>query len=81
MQKKNNNLEEDIKRLEEIVSSMESGVDIEDAVKLYEEGIKLHGKLQARLTTIERKVFEVKNISKLDANDETLPDLELFSKD
>jgi exodeoxyribonuclease VII small subunit len=70
--------EEDMHRLEEIVQKLETGVMIEDAVILYEEGIKLANKLETRLSDIERRVYEVKNVSKLASGEDKEMDMDLF---
>ncbi len=70
--------EADLKRLEEIVEKLESGLSIEEALVLYEEGMKLSGKLELRLADIERKVYEVKNISKLASGEDNKLDVGLF---
>ena len=42
MTKDKNNFEANLKKLEEIVEKLENGeVDLEESVKLYEEGMKL----------------------------------------
>ena len=52
-----NNLEKDLKRLEEIVAKMESEeVSLDDSMKLFEEGIKLSRQCSERLDVAERKV-------------------------
>ncbi len=49
--------EEGLKRLEEIVGKLESGeVPLEEAISLYEEGIKLARALKAKLEEIEMRV-------------------------
>ncbi len=54
---KKNRLEESIKRLEEIVTLLESGdIPLEESVKLFEEGIKLSKKCNESLNKIEEKV-------------------------
>lgn len=75
---KKTTFEEDIKRLEIIVQQLESGIGIEEAIKLYEEGIKLSSRLETRLSDIERKVYAVKNIQELDEEIDDVPDMELF---
>ena len=70
--------EEELKRLEEIVGQLEAGIPIEESLGLYEEGLKLSGKLEKSLGDIERKVFEVKNISKLVKEEDTSLDMDLF---
>lgn len=78
MNKKNDSFEDNLDRLENIVESLESGINIDEAIKLYEEGIKLSTKLDKRLSNIERKVYEVKNIEALDKGKDDTPKLELF---
>ena len=56
-EKSGRSFEDDLKRLEEIVSDLESGAPIEKALILYQEGMKLSGYLESRLTDIERKVY------------------------
>lgn len=72
--------EEDMKRLEEVVSRLETGVGIEDAIQLYEEGMGLTRHLENRLQDIERKVYQVRNIEKIDQGQEDKLDLDLFSQ-
>jgi len=49
--------ETNMKRLEEIVTKMESGeLSLEESLKLFEEGIKLSRMLNKRLEEAERKV-------------------------
>ncbi len=76
--KKKNTFEEDLARLQEIVENMESGLDIESAMSLYEEGFKLSTQLESRLLEIERKVYQVKNLTKIDSGKEDSLDLTLF---
>jgi len=70
--------EDDLKRLEEIVEKLESGVMIEEALVLYEEGMKLSSKLEVKLSDIERRVYEVKNMSKLANGEDKELELGLF---
>ena len=70
--------EDEMKRLEEIVGKLENGVPVEEALLLYEEGMKLSGKLELKLSDIEKKVYEVKNISKLSSGEDVEPDIGLF---
>jgi exodeoxyribonuclease VII small subunit len=77
-EKPGHGFEEDMHRLEDIVQKLETGVMIEDAVVLYEEGIKLANKLEIRLSDIERKVYEVKNVSKLASGEEKDLHMDLF---
>jgi exodeoxyribonuclease VII small subunit len=52
-----NSLEHSIKRLEEIVESMESGnVPLDDAMNLYEEGIQISKECAERLKAAELKI-------------------------
>lgn len=49
--------EKDMNKLREISLKLESGVmDLNESLKLYEEGIKLYRKLNTSLTEIQRKV-------------------------
>jgi exodeoxyribonuclease VII small subunit len=46
-----------LKRLEEIVSELESGdIEIERALKLFEEGTKLARTCQKKLSNVERRI-------------------------
>jgi exodeoxyribonuclease VII small subunit len=78
MSKKAERFEDDLERLEKIVVELESGVGIDEALKLYEEGMKLSLRLESRLTEIQRKVYEVKNIQKIDEGEEKDLELGLF---
>ncbi len=78
IEKSSRSFEDDMKRLEEIVGKLESGVQIEEALLLYEEGMKLSGKLELKLSDIEKKVYEVRNVSRLDNGQDTEPDIGLF---
>lgn len=70
--------EEDLKRLEEIINSLENGVPIEESLDYYQEGMILSGRLEARLSEIERKVFEVKNIGAIARGEDSELKTELF---
>lgn len=49
--------EESLKRLEEIVRTLESGdTPLEESIKLFEEGVKLSGYCNTLLETAEQKV-------------------------
>ena len=49
--------EDDIKELEEIVASLESGdAPLDEAVALFEKGMKLSKKCHERLDTAEQKI-------------------------
>ncbi len=78
MPKKAERFEDDLERLEKIVGELESGVGIDEALKLYEEGMKLSMKLESRLTDIQRKVYEVKNIQKIDDGEDQNLEMDLF---
>jgi exodeoxyribonuclease VII small subunit len=80
-EKSGNTFEQDQNRLEEIVARLESGLPIEEAVTLYQEGIQLSRRLEERLTDIERKIYEVKNIAKLSTGEDREPDISLFHSD
>lgn len=57
MAKKPENFELQIKRLEEIVKSLEGGqLPLEDSLKMFEEGIKLSRACHDRLGEAERRV-------------------------
>lgn len=52
--------EDAIERLGQIVEALESaGLPLEDSLKLFEEGVQLARKSQARLDSAERKVQEL----------------------
>lgn len=54
--------EKSMKRLEEIVESLEVGnIPLEESVKLYEEGMKLSKECQDKLSKAERKIYILKN--------------------
>ena len=49
--------EKALERLEKIVEDLESGnVDLEEALKKYEEGVRLSGICQKRLAQAEKKI-------------------------
>ena len=57
------NYEESIKRLEEIVSFLESGqLPLEDSVKLFEEGAKLSAGCYEMLKSAEQKITNIKDL-------------------
>ncbi len=70
--------EESMGRLEEIVEKLEEGVTIDEAMKLYEEGVTLSNQLETRLTDMERKVYQVKNMDKLVTGEDKELDVDLF---
>ncbi len=51
------NFEKSLERLEEIVEQLESGeVKLEDAIKIFEEGVDLFKLCSARLNEAEKKI-------------------------
>lgn len=55
--KKGNNFEHSLKRLEQIVEALESGgIDLDDVMKIYEEGIELSKQCLDQLTQAELKL-------------------------
>ncbi len=76
------NFEKSLIRLEEIIDNLEEGnIDLDNAVKLYDEGTKLANDCMKQMETIERKVYVLKNgekekISKEYDEDESKTDLE-----
>lgn len=55
--KKEMPFEEKVKRLEEIVNKIEgSDVDLEESIKLFEEGVRLSKECQSALDEAEKKV-------------------------
>lgn len=57
MSKKENNFEEDIKKLEEIANELENGnLDLDEAVSKFEEGMKLSKKCSETLENAEKKI-------------------------
>ena len=81
MSKNVSKFEDDLKRLETIVEALESGIGIEEAIKLYDEGIALSKRLEKRLSEIERKVYEVKNIEKVESGEDEKLELDLFDRE
>lgn len=57
MAKKQDNFETQLKRLEEIVKSLEGGqLPLEDSLKIFEEGVRLSRACHEKLSSAERKV-------------------------
>ena len=55
--KKGNNFEHSLKRLEEIVETLEGGgIELDDVMKIYEEGIQLSKQCLEQLTQAELKL-------------------------
>lgn len=53
-------LEQDIKRLEEIAKTLEKGVNLDESLKLYEEGCKLAKNCLKELEKAKGKIIMVK---------------------
>lgn len=74
--KQDSSFEERLRRLEELSSSMKDGeLPLEDAVKTFEEGVRLARGLEKDLSRIERKIEILINNPELE---EEKPELELF---
>jgi exodeoxyribonuclease VII small subunit len=80
IEKQKESFESILKRLEEIVDLMEKGLPLEESIKLYEEGVILSKKLQERLSKIERRVYEIKNMDKLISEKDKDVELGLFQE-
>ncbi len=74
MTKKNtaNTFEKDFERLEEISNLLEAeNIGLEDAIKLFEEGINLSKKCLAKINKAELKITELKKkIDNVNVNNE-----------
>jgi exodeoxyribonuclease VII small subunit len=69
MKKKENisSFKHDIQRLEEIASLLENEeIELEEAIKLYEEGVELSKKCLNTLKNTELKITELKNKMNID---------------
>ena len=63
MAKKELSFEESMERLEEIVSSLESGeFPLDESLKLFEEGVKLFKFCNKKLESVEKSVKKLVNI-------------------
>ena len=61
MTKDKNNFEKNLHKLEEIVEKLENGeVDLEESVKLYEEGMRLKKVCEEKLKSIELQIKIIK---------------------
>ena len=70
------NFEEQLNRLEELTEKIQKGnVPLDEAVAMFEEGIKLSRKLEKELSRIEQKIEILVN-NPVKASDQ--PELELF---
>ena len=56
---KQKNFEESLKRLDDIIDEIENGASLENAVKLYKEGITLSAAMEGVLTKYETEVAEL----------------------
>ena len=57
--------EQSLKRLEQIVGKLESGeCELEEAIKLFEEGTKLSASCYAMLEKAEQKIINIKKKKK-----------------
>ena len=57
----NNNFESNLKKLELIVDKLESGeIDLEESVKLYEEGMRIKKICDKKLQDIEMQIKKIK---------------------
>ena len=73
------NFEAQLNRLEELTEQIQDGdISLDEAVTLFEEGIKLSKKLEKELTRIERKIEILVNNP---VTEETQPELELFPEE
>ncbi|MGC8765938.1 MAG: exodeoxyribonuclease VII small subunit [Brevinematia bacterium] len=79
-EKQKESFEENLKRLEALVEKMEEGPPLEEALKIFEEGMTLAKKLEERLSNIERKVYEIKNMGKIIRNEEKEIQMGLFEE-
>ncbi len=78
--KKNTNFESSLKRLEDIVNEMEnSQLDIDKAMKLFEEGVSLVNQCSSKLDETKKKIeilvekngkLEKEKFTKKEGNDE-----------
>ena len=71
--KNKNSFEEDLKRLEEISSTLESeNIELDDSMSLYEEGVKLSKNCLQTLKKAELKITELRNeLGKITEESET----------
>ena len=53
-------IEKDIKRLEEIATQLEKGVNLDESLKLYEEGCKLAKQCLKELEKAKGKIIMIK---------------------
>lgn len=64
-----NNFEASLKRIEEIIKALEGNeLDLDESIKLYQEGIELTSKCYVKLNEVEKqsiKILEESEITKL----------------
>ena len=61
IKEKDNNFEDNLKKLETIVDRLESGdIGLEESVKLYEEGMKIKKICDKKLKDIEMQIKKIK---------------------
>jgi len=61
IKEKDNNFEDNLKKLELIVDKLESGdIGLEESVKLYEEGMKIKKICDKKLKDIEMQIKKIK---------------------
>lgn len=70
------NFEERLNRLEEININIKGGGDLDESLKLFEEGVKLAKGLEKDLLKVERKIEILVNEPIKESDEE--PNLELF---
>lgn len=67
---KKESFEKMMTRLEEIVATMEKGsCDLEESMKLFEEGVALTAKCEERLTLARQKIIELSRAEEMDSNE------------
>lgn len=79
MPAKKNNFEDQLKELEEIVTNLENGdVPLEDALKQFQQGVKISRDLDKKLTQAEETVAKLVDSDgtehKLDPNNASAPE-------
>ncbi|MDC7126413.1 MAG: exodeoxyribonuclease VII small subunit [Spirochaetales bacterium] len=70
------NFEERLNRLEEINSAIKNGGDLDQSLKLFEEGVKLAKGLEKDLLKVERKIEVL--VNEPVKGEEEEPNFELF---
>lgn len=66
--------EKGLKQLEELVKKMESGeIELEKALEMYEEGVKLSRELERILTEAEKKIEMLSREGKIESFEEEQP--------